>query len=280
MTLSFSGYMILKYIADFYFTRVYNMKLKPFIRWAGGKQKLVKEIIQNIPAASDVNRYFEPFVGAGSLFFESNYENSVLSDVNPQLINAYSKIRDNFTRLSTILIDYERRFLLDNQIYYVIRQEFNQHKENLDTNQAARFIFLIHTNYNGMYRINKSGDYNVPMGKTNPSIPKPDLLSAISDKLANTTLVADNYLNMENDIGVNDFIYLDPPYPPFDWSNHQRQYTVNHFSERDHIDLSNFANRLRNLDCFVMLSYPDIEFVRNQYEDWNIVELNAFRSIS
>jgi DNA adenine methylase len=256
------------------------MKLKPFIRWAGGKQKIINEILQNIPNPNDVNCYYEPFLGAGSLFFESNYENSVLSDINPQLINSYKQIRDNCRKLSNILTTYEGNFSKDKNFYYSIRDKYNNDKEILNIDQAARFIFLIHTNYNGMYRINKSGNYNVPIGKIKPSLPKFDLLSAISDKLANITLNTGSYTYLENTVVQNDFIYLDPPYPPFDWSKHQRQYTVNHFSNQNHIELSTFANELRNLNCFVMLSYPDIEFVREIYSDWNIIKLNAFRSIS
>lgn len=256
------------------------MSIKPFIRWAGGKQKLVNELKLNIPNIENINSYYEPFLGAGSLFFANEFPNSKISDINPQLINCYNQIKANYSKIYSLLNNHEVEFISNNQYYYRLRSLYNLSINDFSLEQAARFIFLIHTNYNGMYRINKKGFYNVPLGKLTPSLPKLNHLKLISEKLQHVTISSLNYNHVLNNVEQNDFVYLDPPYPPYNWSKHQRQYTVDHFSLENHIELSELANELRRLNCFVLISYPDIEFVREVYSDWDIKKLDTFRSIS
>ncbi|TQI71437.1 DNA adenine methylase [Gramella sp. Hel_I_59] len=252
---------------------------KPFLRWAGGKQKLITEIINNLPS-NTITNYFEPFLGAGSLFFQSSFPSSTISDVNFPLINSYNSIKSNFEKISELLKFHAKRFERNHEYYYKIREDYNKNIRRSGYEQAGRFIFLIHTNYNGMYRINKRGSYNVPLGKTKPSLPAYDHLSAISLKLQDTTILARDYKSVVTDIKRNDFVYMDPPYPPYDWSNHQRQYTKDHFTKNDHLELAEYASNLANNDSYVLISYPDIEFIRKQYKHWNIIQLDTVRSIS
>lgn len=256
------------------------MKIKPFIRWAGGKQKSVDNLLDNTPDEKHINKYYEPFLGAGSLFFANGFEKGIISDINPQLINCYIQIRENPQCVYEILNGFEKNFDINNNYYYEIRSLFNLKKNENTLDQAARFIFLIHTNYNGMYRVNSNGDYNVPIGKTTPSLPKLSQLELISDKLHKTKIECFSYHNIFDKLEKGDFIYLDPPYPPLVWSNYQKQYTEKNFSKRDHEDLADFANEAKKKGCYLMISYPDIPFVKSLYDSWNIEELNLFRSIS
>lgn len=254
--------------------------MKTFLRWAGGKQKIVNQILANIPTESQIKKYFEPFLGAGSLFFANGFSKAYLSDINPQLINTYKQIKTNHIRIIQLLETYKLKFRQDPKYYYQLRDLYNQDKVENNHIQAARFIFLIHTNYNGMYRLNEKNEYNVPLGKLEPNLPDLNKLSIISDKLKETKIECQDYWNILDKVKSGDFVYLDPPYPPIDWEITQRQYTVKKFGKSDHEKLSTFANELRNTSCYVLISYPDMNFIRRLYKNWHIVKLDAFRSIS
>ncbi|WP_299676523.1 Dam family site-specific DNA-(adenine-N6)-methyltransferase [uncultured Tenacibaculum sp.] len=257
------------------------MKVKPFLRWAGGKQKIVSNLLENAPDHDIINNYFEPFLGAGSLFFSNGFNRGFISDINPELINSYYQIKINHKSVYKNLVFFSKKFREDKQFYYQVRKDFNTQIGKKTIIQASRFIFLIHTNYNGMYRLNKKGHYNVPIGKLNPSIPGIKHLEIVSQKLKNIEIECSGYDSIMSMVKPNDFIYLDPPYPPYDWSNQQNQYTLNKFSREDHEDLFDFATQLDKAGCYVMISYPNIEFVKDKYEkNWNIEKLDIFRSIS
>jgi len=256
------------------------MRLKPFLRWAGGKQSLVNDLLDNTPPDHLINKYFEPFLGAGSLFFANGFSNAFISDINPQLVNTYKKVKSNYEELDLLLKEFYSRFNLNNAFYYQMRDQFNVYRNEESIEQAARFIFLIHTNYNGMYRVNRKGEYNVPLGKLSPSLPDRPHMKELSRKLKKVDIDCVDYRSIENLVSHNDFVYLDPPYPPLDWNNPQNQFTVNTFSKQDHEDTADFANSLSQKGCFVLISYPDVQFVRELYKNWNIVKLDAFRSIS
>ncbi len=256
------------------------MKIKPFLRWAGGKQNLVDQLLENTPEEKLIQRYYEPFLGAGSLYFANGFNNAIISDINPQLINSYYHIKDNFQDVHSYLDKWQEYFLSNKSFYYEVRKSFNTDKEKLTAIQAARFIFLIHTNYNGMYRVNKQGGYNVPIGRLKPNLPSLLQLKEISSKLQEAVIRCSYYDTILTEVECNDLVYLDPPYPPFEWTNPQNQYTVKSFSQQDHEKLAEFAQQLVNKGAFVLISYPDIEFVRKIYKDWNIQGLDAFRSIN
>lgn len=257
------------------------MKVKPFLRWAGGKQNHVDLLLKNAPEHNNNNsKYFEPFLGAGSLFFSNGFKNAYISDINPQLINSYKQIKIDYESVFRLLIKHNESFQHQKDYYYEVRSLFNGDKNEMNLIQASRFIFLIHSNYNGMYRVNKNGGYNVPVGKLKPALPSLDHLKAISNKLKSVTINCGNYNVILNLVKSGDFIYLDPPYPPYNWDKTNNQYTINHFSKKNHQDLSDFANKLVEKGCNVLLSYPDIPFVQETYDNWNIAELNSFRSIS
>lgn len=256
------------------------MKIKPFLRWAGGKQNLVDSILANAPNDELINKYYEPFLGAGSLFFANGFSNAVISDVNPQLINSFSAIKNDYLKVHNLIQSYYRKFKKNPSYYYQIRELYNKNKTKNNYVQAARFIFLIHSNFNGMYRVNKNGDYNVPIGKLNPSLPTLEQLEIAHNKMKKTEIRCTDYRRILNEVNENDFVYLDPPYPPLEWPNIENQYTVDRFKKEDHESIAAFAEELRLINCFVMISYPDMPFIRELYQGWNIVELNIVRSIS
>lgn len=256
------------------------MNIKPFIRWAGGKQNLANEILKHFPDNYLLNKYYEPFVGAGSVFFASKFSNAFISDVNSQLINTYSSIKTHHIEVFNLLSKYNGKFKRTPEYYYNVRSLFNRDKEKHNYIQAARFIFLLHTNYNGMFRVNQNGDYNVPIGKLSPAIPSLDQLKSIKKKITGTTIRCFDYKEILNYVEKNDFVYIDPPYPPLDWTNPQNQFTVANFAKKDHEEIAAFANKLRQLGCFVLISYPDMNFITELYPSWKVERLNAYRSIS
>jgi len=161
-------------------------QVKPFIRWAGGKQNLVKELYKNLPEKI-TGQYFEPFLGAGSLYFFNGFPKSTLSDINPLLISTYKCIKDFPEEISERLEVHRSK--ISKEYYYKIRDQFNRDikKENFD--QAANFIFLNHSSYNGIFRVNLKGEYNVPFGKLKAAIPTRDHLLKINKKLQTSEIL-------------------------------------------------------------------------------------------
>src|ERR1043166_2007387 len=197
--------------------------IRPFLRWAGGKQNLVEEILEHVPPEDQIGRYFEPFLGAGSLFFANGFNNAFISDVNTPLINTYHQIRTDPRAIYHLIERYATLFSRDENFYYRLRDRFNTCINVRDHMQAARFIFLMHTNYNGMYRINRDGLYNVPIGKRSPCLPSFDHLQMVSNKLRNQNIRNVPYSRILNLVEESDFIYMDPPYPPLDENQQQQQ---------------------------------------------------------
>ncbi len=254
--------------------------MKPFLRWAGGKQNLIKDLIKFLPPEDRVNRYFEPFLGAGSMFFATDYEKCFLSDVNKDLINCYEAIKKNPRLIAASLERHKKNFEENDQYYYKVREKFNKNLEEESSVQAARFIFLIHSSFNGIYRVNLKGEYNVPIGKRKPSLPKLNELEAISLKLKGCYLSKTSYHKILTKIQEDDFVYLDPPYPPINETSFFQHYTKDKFSTKEQEKVRNFAKSLVNKKCFVMISNADTEMIRDLYRGWNFVQLQTTRYIS
>lgn len=251
-------------------------QLKPFLRWAGGKQNLVNELAKNQPQI--FNRYFEPFVGAGSLFFHNNFQNAVLSDINPHLINAYQAIKKSAKDVHKKLIYHNNK--LNSDYYYLLRSKFNNRKNIFDLEQAAIFIFLIHTSFNGIYRVNKKGEYNVPVGKLNPAIPSLEHLIQIQSKLESTILINCMYQDVLDQISRNDFVYFDPPYPPLNSTSYFQHYSIEKFPLDQQIELAEQANRLSKRGVKVMISNAETPLIKKIYKGWNIKKVSTFRFVN
>lgn len=252
--------------------------LRPFIRWAGGKQNLVKYLLQNLPDEENINKYWEPFLGAGSLFFSNGFRNAEISDVNQHLINAYQQIKNNPESVHRRLLHHKRNFT--KEYYYQLRDAYNAHLNQNTIEQAGRFIFLVHTCFNGIYRVNAQGEYNVPIGKMNPSLPTLEHLQKISNKLQNIKIQTRSYEKILLSVKKGDFIYLDPPYPPLDWSSQLQQFTSYKFSEQNQRELSDFAGQLKKKGCKIMISNSKVPLIEELYQNWNIVEVPVVRYVS
>ncbi|MBM6940777.1 Dam family site-specific DNA-(adenine-N6)-methyltransferase [Limosilactobacillus coleohominis] len=247
---------------------------KPVLKWAGGKGQILDVLESNMPAK--YNKYIEPFVGGGALFFAENPNNAIIADSNSELINLYNVIASNVYQL----IDELKHYKYDKEMYYAVRAK--QPKELTKIERAARMIYLNKTGFNGLYRVNKKGEFNVPFGKyKNPKILDEDNLIKASHQLQKATIINDDYANvLSNYAQEGDFIFLDPPYMPVSQYSDFKRYTKNQFGEEDQKKLSHIVNSLVNKGCFVLLTNSDNPLILDLYKDYDISILNTRRSIN
>jgi len=256
----------------------------PFIKWAGGKTQLLSELDRMIP--SEFDRYFEPFLGGGAMFFHMSSKNmhftSHLSDMNEELITAYRVVKDNVGELIKLLLNYETEYNESrHEFYYKLRAN----KPLTDVERAARFITLNKTCYNGLYRVNSKGIFNVPMGRyRNPMICNSENLCKVGMALRDSgaAIQTSDYTDTLLEAKEGDFIYLDPPYNPLSGTAYFTQYTHNGFTDKDQIELARIFAILNERKCKVLLSNSDTLLVRNLYKDFarNTKELSVLRSIN
>jgi DNA adenine methylase len=251
--------------------------VKPFIRWAGGKQNLVLKLSEHLPNKT-FGSYFEPFVGAGSLFFHNKLENPHLSDINPHLINSYISIRDSAEEVSNRLEFHKKR--VSCEYYYELRDVFNKRKGQFTIDQAAIFIFLVHTSFNGIYRVNRNGEYNVPFGKIKPAIPDLRHLHKIQSKLKGATITNGMYEDIISSVKRDDFVYFDPPYPPLSDTSFFQHYSIDKFPTRQQIELSEYAQYLNKIGAFVMISNAETPMIEKLYKGWKINKVSAYRYVN
>ena len=262
-------------------------KCYPFVKWAGGKGQLLSKLDKYFPI--EITRYFEPFVGGGAVFFylvsQKNIRfNSFLSDINQELITAYKTVRDNVEELIDLLKFYEKEYTKSpTEYYYKLRTEA---KPTNDVERTARFISLNKTCYNGLYRVNKSGMFNVPMGRyKNPLICDSTNLRNVSITLnhSNTDMKVGDYKEiLLKNTQENDFIYLDPPYHPVSITSNFTSYTNNGFTDKDQAELAEVFKKLTDKGCKILLSNSDSEYIRHLYKEFTdrIIKTKAQRSIN
>ncbi|OEY73754.1 DNA adenine methylase [Salegentibacter salarius] len=252
-------------------------KIKPFLRWAGGKQKQLKQISPYFPKEDTVNKYFEPFIGGGTLFLNKNFDKSYISDVNKHLINTYEKIKKNPGRIFKGI--QLKNGKISEAEYYKIREDFNKNKYSYTYKQASNFILLNKSSFNGVFRVNRKGEYNVPFGKSNPSLPTVNDLLNISKKLETTEIQSHTFERINGMVEEEDLVYLDPPYPPISETAFFQHYTKKRFHLNEQEKVFLLFENLANQNVRTILSYPDLPLIRKTYEDFNIIELSTYRSI-
>ena len=232
----------------------------PFIKWAGGKRNLIPIIKKHMPPKEQINKYFEPFLGGGALFFHLQRQNSILSDANQELIELYITVRDKVENLIEALKVHKN----DADYFYKIRA---QKKEELTSVQrAARFIFLNKTCFNGLYRVNSKGLFNVPFGRyKNPKICDEEGLRASSLALKNTVLSDKDFSEVLEQANTTDFIYFDPPYYPVNKTSSFTSYTTSAFFKKEQEELRDAFVKLHKRGCYVMLSNSDTPFINKLY---------------
>jgi DNA adenine methylase len=261
-----------------------RQSIVPFLKWAGGKSSLMKTLLPHVPLY--ISNYYEPFLGGGALFFalcgRHTRFKSFLSDTNAELVNAYGVIKDRPTelieRLSKLREEYNSSESKET-FYYRMRGL----KTRGRVESAARIIFLNKTCFNGLYRVNSSGEFNVPFGRyKNPRIFDSDNLISISKALreTNVTLQVLDYKSATRSCVEDDFVYLDPPYNPTSETSAFTSYTSQGFSEDDQRDLATVFSQLCTRDCHVLLSNSDTPLVRQLYAEYSINSLTVNRPIN
>ncbi len=251
----------------------------PFLKWAGGKGRILSQLTPLLPAGIDRMRHVEPFVGGGALFFARRAARALLCDVNPALIATYEAIRDDVERVIDMLAPLAARH--DAEHYYGVRTRYNEGRGEASAERAAMFIYLNKTCFNGLHRVNKKGEFNVPAGRyKNPRILDPDALRAASFALANTDLRCAGFEALLASARPGDFIYLDPPYEPVSETASFTSYARGGFTRDDQTRLRDVYRALDRRGCRLMLSNSDVPFIRDLYAAYRIDTVAAPRAVS
>ncbi|MDP3105120.1 MAG: DNA adenine methylase [Candidatus Methanoperedens sp.] len=256
-----------------------NITIPTFIKWAGGKTQLLNQFVDFFP--KQFNKYFEPFLGSGAVFYyiKNRYPDKefCLSDNNQELINCYEIIKDDVEGLLNLLKEHRSKHCKE---YYYFQRGIDT--KNLSKMEAvARFIYLNKTCFNGLYRVNSKGKFNVPIGSyKNPSIFQEKDLREAQKLLQGVTLNAMPFEEIINIAQQKDFVYFDPPYHPLSPTSSFTSYTRNSFSEKDQRRLADVYRELNKKGCQLMLSNSYSNFILELYSDYRIEKVSAKRMIN
>ena len=255
---------------------------KPILKWAGGKTQLLGELLPKVP--SSYNRYIEPFVGGGAMFFALQPENGLIADSNPELINMYRQVSDNVEAVIRQLETYQNT----KDMFYLVRGL--DWEAMTPSEAAARTIYLNKTCFNGLYRVNKKGLFNVPFGKyANPTICNAEVLRADSQLLqsAKVEICQGDYTQTLEHVDGLTFFYLDPPYRPLDATSSFTAYAKGDFNDDDQRELADFCHQLSDRGCLWMESNadcsaknPEDTFFEDLYRNYRIERVYASRFIN
>ncbi len=278
-------------------------KVRPFVKWAGGKGSLIPQLNNFYPYElknGTIERYIEPFVGGGAVLIDIlqkyNVEDAYAFDINRDLINSYNVIKNNVNELITILREIETEYLKlaqeDRKTYfYNIRNQYNENElqeDEQNIQRAAQFIYLNRTCFNGLYRVNKNGKFNVPFGSyKNPTICDEKNLRELSNLIQNVKFIYGDYTRSLEYIEENTFLYFDPPYRPLNITSAFTSYTKEDFNDDNQRELATFYRELNNRNAKLMLSNSNPKntdkedtFFDELYNGFNIDEIYATRMIN
>ncbi|MEG4092177.1 DNA adenine methylase [Microcoleus sp. Pol12B4] len=263
---------------------------RPFLKWAGGKTRLIGQYQPYFP--KKFTTYYEPFLGGGAVFFYLAQQNpglqAVLTDINPELINAYRCVRDKVEELILLLEQHQLEHTKDNKNYYYwVRSR----SYKTDTEQAARLIYLNKTCYNGLYRENSKGEFNVPIGRyKNPNICQADLLRSVSSLLAPVQIEVRKFEEiLDFATSSEDFVYFDPPYYPISATSNFTTYSRDNFKESEQLKLRDIFAEVAERGVKVMLSNSNCDFIAQIYSDSEVfkrhplpklIDISASRGIN
>jgi DNA adenine methylase len=250
----------------------------PILKWAGGKSKLLGELTARAPGA--FRRYFEPFLGGGAMFFHLAPSASVLTDRNTDLINVYRCVAWNVEAVIQRLRNHRQRH--GEAYYYEMRERWNEGTHALgDVDRAAAFIYLNKTCYNGLWRVNSRGQFNVPAGRYDaPQIYDDASIRAASRLLQRAELRAGHFAHGVESADAGDFVYFDPPYHPLNDTAKFTSYTADSFDADDQRELAAVARALACRGCHVMISNSDTPFVRELYSGFRVERVQCPRAIN
>jgi len=260
--------------------RILRPWIKPFIKWVGGKRGLLNQIEPLLPIR--YGAYHEPFAGSAALFFAMQPERAYISDLNRHLVNTYQVVRNHPAALLRKLRSMEKRHAKDDKdYYYKTREVFNNEPDARPIARAARFIYLNKTCFNGLWRVNKKGHYNVPIGRyKNPKIHDPTLVECASSLLQRAQLQHATYEQATKLVQPGDFVYLDPPYVPLNATSNFTGYQAGGFGPRDQQDLRDIFALLDARGAQVMLSNSDTPEVVEMYRGFRVDRIWARRAIN
>ena len=258
--------------------RIIAEKPKPFVKWVGGKRQLLAQFRRmNLYPPENFDpknsKYFEPFVGGGAVFFDLLPEEGFLSDLNKELVITYNVIKNDLEKLIVSL----KKHKTDKDYFLEVRAQ--DPSKLSDVAVASRFIFLNRTCFNGMYRVNSKGGFNVPFGKyTNPLICDEDNLRKVSKALYNIDIKHQDYKEVLKKAKKGDFVYFDPPYYPVSKTASFTSYTAETFLEKEQTELRDTLVELNKRGCFVMLSNSDTPFINKIYSGIKGVRINKVQA--
>lgn len=247
---------------------------KPILKWAGGKTQMLGELMPRVPKT--YGRYIEPFFGGGALFFSLKPDNAIIADSNPELINMYLQVAHHVDDVIECLQKYENT----SEMFYEVRSLNWQTLPKAEA--AARTIYLNKTCFNGLYRVNRSGQFNTPFGKyKNPKICDIDALRLASEALRKADILCGDYIFvLEHYAQPGDFVFLDPPYLPISENSDFKRYTKEQFYEDDHVELAKMIGTLHERGCYVILTNSNHPLVHQLYEQYKIEVIQTKRHIS
>ncbi|MDI6876973.1 MAG: DNA adenine methylase [Methanomicrobiales archaeon] len=281
---------------------------RPFLKWAGGKTQLLNELTRRLPGElteGEITKYVEPFVGGGAFFFYLNqrfsFEQCYICDINEELVLSYRVIQRSVNRLISELKTLESDYLSRSEkeresLYYEIRDAFNRKRSEIDfetyssewIERAAQIIFLNRTCYNGLFRVNRRGEFNVPFGRyKNPEILNEDNLKGVSELLKTTQILLGDFTRCRKYVDDRTFVYFDPPYRPLNPTSSFTSYSKNGFREEDQVRLAKFFRELDEKGAKIMLSNSDPKnenlddsFFDDLFSDYYIERVPAKRMIN
>ena len=258
-----------------------NKLVTPFLKWVGGKRQLIPVISESISKNFTNHNYYEPFVGGGAILFHLYPKKAVINDFNKELINVYKTIKENPEELITDLRTHKN----DPDYFYDIRvlDRKNDFLKLSDIKRASRVIYLNKTCYNGLYRVNSSGEFNSPFGRyENPNIVNESTIRAVSNYLNdnNITILSGDFEGSVKGIKKGDFVYFDPPYHPVSASSNFTGYVQGGFLESDQERLKGLCDKLHDKGVKFLLSNSATQFIKNLYKDYTIRYVKANRAIN
>lgn len=258
-------------------------KAKPFLKWVGGKGQLLEQFETLLP--KKYNSYFEPFIGGGAVFFSINPKKAHINDINETLVNTYLHIKNDVDKLIKSLKKLEKEFISkDNdsrkEFYYSLREKYNSLPAN-DFKKSLYFLFFNKTAFNGVYRENSKGGFNVPMGSyKNPKIVDEENLRAVSSALSRTKITSGSFYDAVKNAKAGDFVYFDPPYHPLSETSSFTSYSKDSFSKDDQIKLRDLFVELDKKGVYVMLSNSSAPFIQEIYSGYTQIPVFANRMIN
>ncbi|MBF0564773.1 MAG: DNA adenine methylase [Nitrospirae bacterium] len=257
----------------------------PFVKWAGGKRQLLSTIDKYLPPFGNNYTYYEPFIGGGALLFHLQPKKAVINDSNAEIANCYEVIRDYPDELIADLQEHNRKN--NEEYYYEVRDSDRkpEYKTSTKIQRAARILYLNKTCYNGLFRVNSQGQFNVPFGRyKKPAIVNEAVIRAASSYLKQNelTILHGDFKQAVNEAKEGDFVYFDPPYDVLSSTSSFTSYDVNGFDRAEQERLFNVFQQLDKRRCYVMLSNSSTDFIRKLYKNrkYKVLTVSANRAIN